>query len=153
MSNSYFDRFGLRTETEFIDNMIAVDPRDCGCTDCIVGNSYPLGAGKMEDLASALLTGGRTILNRTSGNLYLAVVGSYLTIVDDPEIENIISVIPEDESLGAEGVIAYVLENEWHEDQCNCREWSATRTCRFGMNPPISWSVEAVLRAQQSILS
>lgn len=145
------DRFGLRVETDFIGNAIAIDPRDCDCTDCLVGNSHPLNCGRMDDIAAALLTGGRTILNRTSSHLYVIVRDSRPTIVDVLPGTSFISVIPEDESSDAEAILTFMLENEWHEDQCNCRNWGIDRTCHFGMTPPISWSMERVLRAQRSI--
>lgn len=41
-------------KTGFIGNGIAIDPADCGCTDCCVGNAYPEGTLSPEVILEAL---------------------------------------------------------------------------------------------------
>lgn len=64
----------LRHTTDFIDNAIAIDPTDCGCTDCIVGNSIPLhDTYNLELLAMMHFATGRKIINRSSRTLLIYI--------------------------------------------------------------------------------
>jgi hypothetical protein len=72
-----YDEYGLRIETDFIDDAIGVDPESCGCTDCIVGNSIRFdNEEQMARLAKAAAYGGRKVINRTSAPL--ALVENYV---------------------------------------------------------------------------
>ena len=64
--------YQLRQTTEFIDNAIGIDPDNCGCTDCLVGNSIPASnTGMIQDLVNAHLNAGRKIINRASAPLVI----------------------------------------------------------------------------------
>lgn len=64
----YAEDVTLLDRTDFVDNKIAVDPSDCGCTDCIVGNSIPLNnidSSKLAALAMEYTSRKREVINRT----------------------------------------------------------------------------------------
>jgi hypothetical protein len=62
----------LREETDFIGDAIGIDPAECGCTDCIVGNSIPLGdAHLIEELVRAHFEEGRKVIFRCGGAIVL----------------------------------------------------------------------------------
>jgi len=46
-----------------MSEIVGIDPRDCGCTDCLTGRTVPLDAASAEQIA-AMLKG--QIANRTS---------------------------------------------------------------------------------------
>jgi hypothetical protein len=53
--------------TDFVDNGVGIDPADCRCTDCIVGNSIPFNesnANKLAILAFQAKYQGRKIHSR-----------------------------------------------------------------------------------------
>lgn len=63
----------LREETEFDGNAIGLDPSDCGCTDCIVGNSIPESdISSIRELLQEHFTEGRKIVNRTYASVLVA---------------------------------------------------------------------------------
>ena len=62
----------LREETEFLNNAIGIDPSDCGCTDCLVGNSIPENDPDVEKLLRAYFEEGREIVNRTYASALVA---------------------------------------------------------------------------------
>lgn len=90
----------LREETDFIGNAIGIDPDDCGCTDCIVGNSIPLSQTHLiEELIKAYFEEGREVVYRCGGAivLYRSKNGEYKweqLYSEPPVIHNMIS--PED---------------------------------------------------------
>lgn len=55
--------------------LIAIDPWDCGCTECIIGEYKPLARADDDDIADLLA--GRLRDNTYEGSLEVAV--SYLT--------------------------------------------------------------------------
>lgn len=62
----------LREETDFIGDAIGIDPTECGCTDCIVGNSIPLGQTQMiEELVRMHFEEGRKVIFRCGGAIVL----------------------------------------------------------------------------------
>jgi hypothetical protein len=70
----------LREETDFIGDAIGIDPTDCGCTDCIVGNSIPLGEIHLiEELVRAHFEEDRKVIFRCGGAIvmYRSRYGEY----------------------------------------------------------------------------
>ncbi|MFI9507197.1 hypothetical protein [Nocardia sp. NPDC052566] len=65
----------LNIQTAFIDNAIAIDPPDCRCTDCCVGDAIPCGdMMDVEELAEQVLTGYRDWIGRSGLFLELDAV-------------------------------------------------------------------------------
>ena len=60
-------RNGIRIETEFRENAFGIDPEDCGCTDCLVGNSFNAGSYRIEEA----IRQGRILINRTGREVIL----------------------------------------------------------------------------------
>lgn len=62
----------LKRFTCFIDDAIGIDPPNCGCTDCIVGDSIPISdSSTIEELIEAHFEEGREVLNRTYYNMVI----------------------------------------------------------------------------------
>lgn len=62
----------LREETDFIGDAIGIDPKGCGCTDCIVGNSIPLDQTHLiAELVRAHFEEGRRVIYRCGGAIVL----------------------------------------------------------------------------------
>jgi hypothetical protein len=60
----------LKEITGFINDAIGIDPDDCGCTDCGIGDSIPLGeTHRIEELLKAHFEEGREIVNRTGSTI------------------------------------------------------------------------------------
>lgn len=141
------DRFGLKETTAFVGDAIGIDPPDCGCTDCILGDSVPLAESNGASLAAAIIEGGREVVNRLSGDIYLVIRDGKSMVVPDLDGGRLVSVISDHERFGAEGAVTHLLESEWHADVCGCREWTEGKRCAFHMSAPTAWSVSDTLRA------
>ncbi|WP_331757984.1 hypothetical protein OG225_41800 (plasmid) [Nocardia sp. NBC_01377] len=74
-------------KTDFINNGVGIDPPECGCTDCIVGNSVPLGSGGDLDRLAAQALQGRILINRASEPVVLDIEGPSILLVSrtDPD--------------------------------------------------------------------
>lgn len=94
----------LRTDTDFIDNAIAIDPDNCGCTDCIVGNSIPLhDTYNLELLAMMHFATGRKIINRSSRTLLIYINKNDEAVVEALDCSGpIIDTLPSESLLSAE---------------------------------------------------
>lgn len=59
---------GIQDRTRFPQNGFAIDPRGCGCTDCLTGQAF-----SPEDRAclEAAIQQGRTLYNRTGHEVIL----------------------------------------------------------------------------------
>lgn len=71
MSLTTYDHV-LPDTSDFTDNGIAVDPRGCGCTDCLVGTAITLNSRLVADLAMEHFHPAirRVIHNRSGHNLF-----------------------------------------------------------------------------------
>jgi hypothetical protein len=98
-------------ETDFDDNAIGIDPADCGCVDCQVGNSIPESdISSIRELLQEHFTEGRKIVNRTYASILVAYkstdgVYTYASLsLPDPSAE--IRVIePEASSYDGESIV------------------------------------------------
>lgn len=58
----------LPARTEFRGNAFAIDPEDCGCTDCLIGWAvHPSDVIKLREIIEA----GRWLINRTGHEVIL----------------------------------------------------------------------------------
>lgn len=57
----------LLEKTEFLYNGFGIDPEGCGCTDCIIGESFNVGDPRIAEAFAA----GRTLHNRSGQSITL----------------------------------------------------------------------------------
>jgi hypothetical protein len=117
----------FREETDFINNAIGVDPANCGCVDCIVGNSLPEGDPRIPELIQEHFTEGRKIVNRTYSSILIAYKsgnGEYTydaLSLPDPAAE--VRVIePEESSYDGEGVVICESDDDGYEPMLRADE-------------------------------
>lgn len=101
----------LREDTDFDGNGIGIDPADCGCVDCQVGNSIPESdISSIRELIQEHFTEGRKIVNRTGFSIlvaYKSADGIYTyASLDLPDRSAEIRVIePEASSYDGESIV------------------------------------------------
>jgi hypothetical protein len=66
MNDDYY-RDGILRRTEFRGNAFAIDPDDCGCTDCITGEAFHPSDSRL----CTAIQQGRTLINRTGHEVIL----------------------------------------------------------------------------------
>lgn len=110
----------FREETDFTNNGIGIDPANCGCTDCIVGNSIPENDYRISELIQEHFTEGRRIVNRTYSSVlvaYKSANGEYTfesLSLSDPSAE--VRVIePEESSYDGEGIVICESDSDGYE--------------------------------------
>ncbi|MDE1673803.1 hypothetical protein [Nocardia gipuzkoensis] len=68
MADDGYYRDGLLIKTEFNGNALAIDPDDCGCTDCLIGQAlHPSDTWRLN----TAIEQGRTLINRTGHEVIL----------------------------------------------------------------------------------
>lgn len=117
----------FREETDFIGNAIGIDPSNCGCTDCIVGNSIPESDSRIPELIQEHFTEGRRIVNRTYSSVlvaYKSANGEYTydcISLSDPAAE--VRVIePEESSYDGNAIVICESDADGYEPMLRADE-------------------------------
>jgi hypothetical protein len=74
ITNSNAESNSPRVTTGFNENGVGIDPPDCGCTDCIIGDSIPFDTShskKLALLAFQVQNQGRKFYSRLGKNFTL----------------------------------------------------------------------------------